>query len=207
MPIRPYRITIPILIEDVDHPNALAVHDKLEIIIEQENPYLAARALEHHWNNLPMEYTIGQRLQRYPDGMGLRVEWPDPHLVPEGATRINHHMDGRYDGIDRERGLLRFTTWADYDVGGVISCGDGPTFEIPFENIRSVSDDPWEHDHYAGVDDVQRRIRVQVSGYFTAIRYDSGGIVLNALDRYIPRLHDGGIEYLDRSEPFLGVDR
>lgn len=194
MPIRSYRVTIPVLIEDVARPNGLAIHDKLEIIVEAQNGYEAARALERHWNeNLPQGLSIIRRFERCPEHMATRIEWTDP---PEHAERVHRHMDGRFDGLDRDRGALRFTTWTDAIVGDVSTVIAGPTFEIPFEDISHVIAVEWHHEHFEGMDDIQRRLRVSVTGHFSSFNYEGGGVQITVPEAYVSRPYDGGLTYI-----------
>lgn len=185
MPIRAYRINFPVLIEDVDNPRALAVHDKLSVVVEAPSALEAARLLERAWGErLPLGFTFMTLTSALPLHLWTRIHWTE--LYVEGGERVHRHLDGVYGGIDRDVGALRFSPIMRVHANGEVrEAVSDNVFVIPFDNLTDHRVVEEAHGLLEGVSDVQQRMDVHVSGLFQFVTYDEGGVHLETPTAYL----------------------
>lgn len=188
MPTRAWRIHIPVLIEDAVKPSALAIPDKISILVEAPSALEAARRLERALaERLPQRFTFMSWASELPTNLLTRLQWNEPGH-PDGEPWLRH-VDGRFEGVNRERGTVRFATLLNIAMNGqdegVVVIPDS-YFDVPFENFTEYQLEPWSHAHVEGLSDDQRRLNALVSGSFELLTRDEDGVSFEIPERYVP---------------------
>ncbi len=199
MPYRSYRITIPVLVEDATNPRALAVHDKVSLTVEANSHHEAVRRLESFWNDhLPIGFSTIRRLAQYPINIMTRLAWVEPN--PHYGERVHRHMEGRFEGVDADRGTFQFAPAIEVDGQLTVGREDelppvaffGPPFHIPVEDVDHVACRAWRHEvPLDGIADTQHRLVVQVTGHFVPFSYNQNGVELDVPAEYVRPTRDG----------------
>lgn len=195
MPFRAFRVNIPVLVEDAHNNHALAVHDKISLIVEAPSQIEAVRRLEAAIaERLPVGFTFMTVTASLQVHLFTRIHWLEPNDT--GGERVHRHLDGRYEGVNRETGALRFGTFMEFRTPSTSWDGRptvviGARFEIPFEDLVDHRVVDWEHDEVEGVASDQMRMDVHVSGHFLGVDHDEGGVVLHVTERYVRGVASG----------------
>ncbi len=184
MTIRAYRIRVPVLVEDVNNPNALAVHDRLNVIVEAHSQLEAVRKLESAIvERMPVGFTFMTITETLPMHVYTRIHFLEPN-DGEGE-RVHRHVDGRYDGINRQTGSLRFSPLMNVSTENAHGTVIMPTIEIPFDDVRDHRVIQVVRTPVEGVAADPLRMDVHVTGHFAYTDHSEGGVELHVPERYV----------------------
>jgi hypothetical protein len=186
MPYRAFRVTIPVLVEDANNGHALAVQDKIALIVEAHDQVDAVRRLERAIaDRLPVGFTFLTVTTSLPMHAAMRVDWWEQE-GPDAAS-FRRVLDGRYEGVNRENGSLRFTSLTVFTTEARTTVGTSRTFEIPFEDLHEHQVDSWTHNDHELIASDQIRLSIHVAGHFEFVDHNEGGVEMHMPVRYVPR--------------------